>query len=468
MHVHGPLVVFAGAGSGKTRVITYRIANLVAMEHVAPYRILAVTFTNKAAQRDAEPPRAPGRRGARARALGRARSTRSARASCAATASSVGVPPNFVIYDTTDQRTVVNRVLKELDLDEKRYPPRAMLSRIMKEKQEGRGPDEMSVDSYMDEARAEDLQALRGHADGGRRRGLRGSHRAHAPARRGREEPRGAEAPPALRPRAGRRVPGHEPRAVRSAQAPRRARAATSASSATTTSRIYRWRGADVRNIRGFRRDFPDAQIVKLEQNYRSTGNIVRAALAVIESAREREPEGAVDRERGRRALDVVARPRRARRGGVRGEGHRAGARERRRAARDRRVLPHARAVARARGVDARRRASRTTSSVAPSSSSAPRSRTRSRTCASSSTRRATSTCCASSTTRRAASAPRPWSALVGLRVGARASRSTRRSRLADTVPELGTAAKKKLSAVSDLARAHAARDRRQAAERDR
>src|SRR5262245_60000361 len=150
-HTRGPLLVFAGAGSGKTRVITYRIANLVAVERVPPYRILAVTFTNKAA-------------GEMRTRLEKMLSVEVARdlwvgtfhATCAKLlrrfGDAVGLAKSFVIYDSADQKALVTRVLRELDLDEKRYPPRAVLARIHKTKQEGRGPEEMSTDSYADDA----------------------------------------------------------------------------------------------------------------------------------------------------------------------------------------------------------------------------------------------------------------------------------------------------------------------------
>src|SRR5580704_5885551 len=123
-HTKGPLLVFAGAGSGKTRVITYRIANLVAGWHVPPWRIMAVTFTNKAA----------GEMRARLERLCGADLARSLwagtfHATCArllrAHGEAIGIKPNFVIYDTSDQRAIVARALKDLDLDERRYPPRA-------------------------------------------------------------------------------------------------------------------------------------------------------------------------------------------------------------------------------------------------------------------------------------------------------------------------------------------------------
>lgn len=146
----GPLLVFAGAGSGKTRVITYRVAHLVATHLVPPYRILAVTFTNKAA-------------GEMRDRLGRLVGDDITRdlwvgtfhATCARLlrryGAVAGLDRNFLIYDDADQRAVVGRVLKELDLDERRYPVRMVLSRIHKEKQEGRAPDEMVLRDWADD-----------------------------------------------------------------------------------------------------------------------------------------------------------------------------------------------------------------------------------------------------------------------------------------------------------------------------
>src|SRR5262252_1700273 len=146
----GPLLVFAGAGSGKTRVITYRVAHLVATHRVPPYRILAVTFTNKAA-------------GEMRDRLGRlvgAEVTKDLwvgtfHATCARLlrryARSTGLERDFLIYDDADQRAVVSRVLKEFALDERRYPPRMVLSRIHKEKQEGRGPEQMVLRDWADD-----------------------------------------------------------------------------------------------------------------------------------------------------------------------------------------------------------------------------------------------------------------------------------------------------------------------------
>jgi DNA helicase II / ATP-dependent DNA helicase PcrA len=316
-HVNGPLLVFAGAGSGKTRVITYRIANLVACSRVPPYRILAVTFTNKAA----------GEMRSRLEKLLTPEIARDVwagtfHATCAKLlrrhGQAVGLGRDFVIYDSSDQKQVVIRALRDLELDEKRYPPRAALARIHKEKQEARGPDEMSVEGYQDEAWAkvyrryeqqlraanavdfEDLilYVLRILEDGG----APGSEASAA-------KPASADAS-AIRRRFDyvlvdefQDTNATQYRLLRALTKEHRNLCVVGDDDQS----IYRWRGADVRNIRGFRHDFPEAKVVKLEQNYRSTARIVQAALAVIEPSRERVPKELWTANEPGAAIEVVA-----------------------------------------------------------------------------------------------------------------------------------------------------------------
>jgi len=286
-HVNGPLLVFAGAGSGKTRVITYRVANLVASERIAPYRILAVTFTNKAA----------GEMKHRLESLlggdiAKDLWVGTFHATCAKLlrrhGEPIGLPKNFLIYDTQDQKALVTRVVRELDLDERRYPPRTLLYRILAEKQEGHGPDEMSVDSYGDDAAlkvykryqeqlaaagAVDFEDLIGHV-----------------VRLLEKEAEGD----AIRRRFSHVLVDEfqdtnamQYRLVRSLVKDHNNVCVVGDDDQS----IYRWRGADVRNIRYFRRDFPATSVVKLEQNYRSSARIVRAALGVIAPSPQREPK---------------------------------------------------------------------------------------------------------------------------------------------------------------------------------
>ena len=319
-HVNGPLLVFAGAGSGKTRVITYRIANLVACAHVPPYRILAVTFTNKAA----------GEMRARLERLLTPEIARDLwagtfHATCARLlrrhGEAVGLARDFTIYDSSDQKQVVTRALRELDLDEKRYPPRMALARIHKEKQEGRAPDEMNVDGYQDEAwqkvyrkyeaalraaNAVDFEDLVLYV-------LRILENAG-------------------RPEGRQRHPAAALTTCWSTSSRTRTRRRYIACFVSSTREhrnlcvvgdddqsIYRWRGADVRNIRGFKKDFPDAKVVKLEQNYRSRARIVSAALGVICAvARARARRSSGPRTRRAPHIEVVAVKDEARRGRAR------------------------------------------------------------------------------------------------------------------------------------------------------
>jgi DNA helicase II / ATP-dependent DNA helicase PcrA len=286
-HTEGPLLVFAGAGSGKTRVITYRIANLVACARVPPWRILAVTFTNKAAgEMRARLEKLCGAEVARALWVGTFHAT------CArllrAHGAAVGVQPNFVIYDASDQRAVVARALKELDLDDRRFPPRAVLAHIHKHKQEGRGPDEAAANSYIDDIA---LRIFRTYEER-----LRAANAVDFEdlillvTRLLESTPEGDR----LRKRFDyvlvdefQDTNATQYRLLRELARDHRNLCVVGDDDQS----IYAWRGADVRNIRGFRLDYPGASIVKLEQNYRSTRHIVSAALGIISRAKRREPK---------------------------------------------------------------------------------------------------------------------------------------------------------------------------------
>ncbi len=295
-HVDGPLLVFAGAGSGKTRVITYRIANLVATHSVPPYRILAVTFTNKAAGEMRERlERLLGPELARDLWVGTFHAT------CARLLrkhhQAAGLSPRFVIYDDADQRSLMDRIVKERDVDTDELPARTVLARIHALKQEAIAPDEVPRNSRRDDlvvslyeeydkrlraADACDFDDLLLHV-------LRLVERPDPPPHERADD---------------RTLAGVSIRALfryvlvdefqdTNAVQYRLVRALVRAHGNLAVvgdddQSIYRWRGADVRNIRGFAKDFPGARVVKLEQNYRSTARIVRAALAVIGKSRER------------------------------------------------------------------------------------------------------------------------------------------------------------------------------------
>jgi DNA helicase-2/ATP-dependent DNA helicase PcrA len=288
LHAAGPLLVFAGAGSGKTRVITYRVGNLLAEHGVPPYRILAVTFTNKAA----------GEMRARLAAIAGEALTNDLwvgtyHATCARLLrryhAEVGLQKGFLIYDDSDQKAVMGRVLKELGLSDRTHPPKLVLSRIQRQKREGIGPDEVRVDHGFDEATRDAYgeyqnALLRANAVDFEDLILYALRIAES------KTPAGEE----LRARFHhvlvdefQDTNGIQYRLVRALSEKTRNLAVVGDDDQS----IYSWRGADIRNILGFRHDFPDATVVKLEQNYRSTKTIVAAALGIIKSASGREPK---------------------------------------------------------------------------------------------------------------------------------------------------------------------------------
>jgi DNA helicase-2/ATP-dependent DNA helicase PcrA len=285
-HARGPLLVFAGAGSGKTRVITYRIASLLAQSRVPPWRILAVTFTNKAAgEMRSRLEKLCGAELARALWVGTFHAT------CAkllrAHGASVGLGPNFVVYDTADQRAVVARALKELELDERRYPPRAVLAAIHKHKQEGRGPDEAAAHSYVDDVALRIFRAYEARLQAANAVDFEDLILRTVRLLEGGDGDRIRRRFDHVLVDEFQDTNATQYRFLRELARDHRNLCVVGDDDQS----IYRWRGADVRNIRGFRRDYPDATVVKLEQNYRSTARIVTAALGVISRSGEREPK---------------------------------------------------------------------------------------------------------------------------------------------------------------------------------
>ena len=287
VHEGGPLVVFAGAGSGKTRVITFRIAHLIAMHDVAPWRILAVTFTNKAAGEMRE--RLLGLLGEQGAAV----QVGTFHATCARLlrrhGESLGLSKDFTIYDDQDQLALVKRVLRDLGLDEKRYQPKAMAGRINRAKQEVQGPADIETpdtwsevvrrvyttyEERLQQANALDfgdliyrtVRAL--EADDSFRDAVIGRF-SHVLVDEFQDTNHAQFRLVQLLSEGHRNlcVVGDDDQS------------------------IYRWRGADRRNILDFRASFADATLVKLEQNYRSTQRILRAANAVIARNTDREPK---------------------------------------------------------------------------------------------------------------------------------------------------------------------------------
>jgi DNA helicase-2/ATP-dependent DNA helicase PcrA len=303
LYIDGPLLILAGAGSGKTRVITSRIAYLIGDGHAGPENVLAVTFTNKAAEE---------MRG-RVEALlgsGCGRMWVSTFHSLCARflrreAPAIGLSRDFVIYDSSDQLSVVKQALKELHIDDSFVQPRAALSRISHAKNRMEGPDGMAAPAG---SNARDEQIARVYAY--YQKALKESNAldfddlllktvdlfeqsARVRESYGRQfrfvmvdEYQDTNRPQYLLIR--RLAEMHRNLCV----------------VGDPDQSIYKWRGADLRNILDFEQDFPEAKTVKLERNYRSTQTILDAATAVIRQNRNRKDKRLwTDRKGGERIL---------------------------------------------------------------------------------------------------------------------------------------------------------------------
>ncbi len=304
MHEGGPLLIVAGAGSGKTRVLTHRIAYLLAERHVAPSEIIAITFTNKAAGEMAS--RVAALTGPRARAMW----VMTFHSACVRIlrreAKRLGFPAAFSIYDQADSQRLMTLVCRELDLDPKYHPPKALLAQVSRLKNELVDYESFAsaADGYRGKALAEAyseyqrrltasgamdfddlimttvslLQVFPEVAEEYRRRFRHvlvdeyqdTNHAQYILVRElvGGSDPdmAGEEDPDGLPP-AELCVVGDADQS------------------------IYAFRGATIRNITEFERDFPDARVILLEQNYRSTQNILAAANAVVARNPSRQPK---------------------------------------------------------------------------------------------------------------------------------------------------------------------------------
>ena len=285
----GPVLVVAGAGSGKTRVLTYRIAHLVSAVGVKPQEILAITFTNKAAGEMRE--RLEGVLGGIARtmwvmtfhsACGRILRTE---------APKLGYRSNFTIYDQADQVRVVKLCLEELERDPKRFVPRGIHSQISNAKNLLITPDDYKarVSSFYDQTVADVYELYQGRlfasnaVDFDDLLMLTVQVLERFPEARKRWQ------------KAFRYVLVDEYQDTNHAQYRLLQLLAGEHQNVFAVGdpdqSIYAFRGADIRNIMEFERDFGGAKQIALEQNYRSTNAILRAANAVISENRERKPK---------------------------------------------------------------------------------------------------------------------------------------------------------------------------------
>jgi DNA helicase-2/ATP-dependent DNA helicase PcrA len=287
LETEGPLLVFAGAGSGKTRVLTYRIAYLIQEKDVAPWNILAVTFTNKAADEMRERVE---------RLLGR-----SARGTWISTFHSacvrilrrhiepLGFQRNFVIYDEQDQERHLKTVMKELELDFRMFHPRAIRSAIDQLKNEGITPDQYHPSQFNIFQKRLALVYQRYQEDLQRNNALDFGDLLTFAAILFRRFPEILKSYQEL----CRYVMVDEFQDTNLIQYQLIRQIVDGHRNICVVGdddqSIYRWRGAEVGNILNFGKDFPETKVITLEQNYRSTQNILRAANQMVRQNRSRK-----------------------------------------------------------------------------------------------------------------------------------------------------------------------------------
>ena len=287
----GGVLILAGPGSGKTRVIAHRVAYLVNYLRVPPWRILGVTFTNKAAREMRE--RVERLLGDRASQLHLGTFHSICARILRRDGHHIGIPNDFVIYDTDDQMALVRQIEAELQVDPKRFPPRQVLSAISSAKNE-----RLDVDAYRAQANSyfEEVvgRVYASYEAALRRNGATDFDDLLSLVLRLFEE-----APEVREAYAGRylHVLIDEFQDTNVVQYELSRLFASKHHNITAVGdpdqSIYSWRAADIRNLQRFETDFPGTQVILLEQNYRSTGHILQAAHAVIAKS-EGRPEKAL------------------------------------------------------------------------------------------------------------------------------------------------------------------------------
>jgi DNA helicase-2/ATP-dependent DNA helicase PcrA len=285
-HVEGPLLVLAGAGSGKTRMLTHRIAHLIASGAAYPHEILAVTFTNKAAREMRERVERILGGGTRGVWVSTFHSTcvRILRRDV----TQLGYEPNFAIYDQDDSLALVKRVLRLLNADEKSWPPRGVRSTFDRLKNRGQLPSDLANDDSLQGKRLREFYQ-RYQTELRRANALDFGDLILLTARLFENHPGVL----AAYQRRWKFVLVDEYQDTNPIQY-RLLRLLTAAHRnlcvvGDEDQSIYRFREADIRNILDFEKDFPGAKVVRLEQNYRSTQPILSAASAVVANNVERK-----------------------------------------------------------------------------------------------------------------------------------------------------------------------------------
>ena len=291
--VHGPVLILAGAGSGKTRVITYRIAYLIEQAGAAPDSVLAMTFTNKAAHEMQE--RVEGLVGGRTLAKPLISTFHSfcvrtlRRDIEALQVNGKGYKKDFAIYDESDQQALVKGAMKRLGIDDKQLTPRTVLSHISHAKNHLLDPQEVylnTADPKMERVahiyKVYEAELAKANALDFDDLLLKTNQLLKSSSE--------------VREKYNRRFQYILIDEYQDTNRPQyeimRALAGTQHNVCAVGDEdqsIYSWRGADIRNILEFEQDFPEAKIVRLEQNYRSTQNILEAASAVVKNNLKRK-----------------------------------------------------------------------------------------------------------------------------------------------------------------------------------
>ena len=287
-HTDGPLLILAGAGSGKTRVLTHRIAYLIAEKDINPWNILAITFTNKAAQEMRE------RVDQITGEMGGSIWVSTFHSTCVRILrryiDRLGYDTNFTIYDTDDQKTLMKEVCRKLDIDTKKYKERSLLAQISHAKDELITPDEMLMNAGADFNQKKVAEVYREYQNALRRNNALdfddlivktvelfqncGNVLEYYQER-------------------FRYIMVDEYQDTNTAQFKFVSLLASRYENLCVVGdddqSIYKFRGANIGNILGFERVFPDAKVIRLEQNYRSTRNILNVANEVIANNTERK-----------------------------------------------------------------------------------------------------------------------------------------------------------------------------------
>ena len=284
---HGPILVLAGPGSGKTRVLTHRVAYLIGEQGVQPYNVMAVTFTNKAASEMGD--RIADLLGHQIHGL----TLGTFHATCARIlrieSDHLPVNSNYVIFDADDQVKVVRQVLQDQNLDEKRYRPLSVHTSISAAKNELFLPEDLPIQTYRDEVIVRVYQQYQKILLSSNALDFDDLLLWMALLLADNEMIRKKYA------QRYHHILVDEFQDTNMAQYTLLMHLASHHRNlfvvGDSDQSIYRWRGADYRNVRKFEEDFPDAEVILLEQNYRSKQNILDTAMSIIDRNTQRTPK---------------------------------------------------------------------------------------------------------------------------------------------------------------------------------